>query len=99
VRERLRLAGTVAGLLRLHGIPPGDPARGAAEVPAHARRAAVLVRLRGIGPNDALLLGAGLLYRDFHNWRELAGMAGLAPVPWPGGAVDRDQGTGVSCLS
>jgi len=26
-------------------------------------------------------------------------MAGLAPVPWPGGAVDRDQGTGVSCLS
>ncbi len=28
VRERRRLANAVAGLLRLHGIPPGDPARG-----------------------------------------------------------------------
>ena len=27
VRERLRLAGAVAGLLRLHGTVPGDPAR------------------------------------------------------------------------
>jgi len=185
VRERLRLAHAVAGLLRLHGIPPGDPARrgyrtqldglrtgygtalppgllaeihgildrlelvvaelrtveaekaavlrsarqeaareardgpagdggaeaavteravtertdapgparGAAEeVPPHARRAAVLVRLRGIGPNDALLLGAELLCRDLRNRRQLASMAGLAPVPWASGAVDRDQG-------
>ncbi len=27
VRERLRLAGAVAGLLRPRGVPPGDPAR------------------------------------------------------------------------
>ncbi len=27
VRERLRLASAVAGPLRLHGVPPGDPAR------------------------------------------------------------------------
>ncbi len=156
VKERLRLANAVAGLLRLHGVPPGDPAKagfrdrlagtvtgygtalppgllaevagipgrlepgvaelrtveaekaaareahhgpeeaGGAEaaVPAHARHAAVLVRLRGIGPNDALLPGAELLCRDFRNRRELAGMAGLAPVPWASGAVDHDQGTG-----
>ena len=27
VRERLRLAGAVAGLLRPHGVPPGDPSK------------------------------------------------------------------------
>ncbi len=173
VKERLRLASAVAGLLRLHGVPPGDPAKAGfrerlggmrtghgaalppgllaetagipgrlepgvaeteaveaekaatlksareaaraakaatpagpareadtppgaapAEVPGHARHAATLVRLRGIGPNDALLPGAELLCRDFRNRRELAGMAGLAPVPWASGAVDHDQGTG-----
>ncbi len=145
VKERLRLANAVAGLLRLHGVPPGDPAKAGfrdrlggmrtgcgaalppgvraetagvpgrlepgvaeteaveaekaatlkaardaaareahhgpaeacgaeaaapareAEVPAHARHAAALVRLRGIGPNDALLPGAELLCRDFRN--------------------------------
>ncbi len=155
VSERLRLANTVAGLLRLHGVWPGDPAKAgfrarldgietaygtalppgllaeihglldrlelvvaelrtveaekaatlrsarqeagpageeAAEIPAHARHAAELVRLRGIGPNDALLLGSELLYRDFRNRRELASMAGLAPVPWASGTVDHDQG-------
>ena len=148
VRERLRLASAVAGLLRLHGVPPGDPSKagfrkrlagmrtgygtalppgllaeiggildrlelavaelktveagkaaalkaardGAAEVPAHARHAAALVRLRGIGPNDALLLGTELFYRDFRNRRELASLAGLAPVPWASGSVDHDQG-------
>ncbi len=171
VRERLRLAGAVAGLLRLHGIPPGDPARkgyrarlaglrtgygtglppgllaeihgipGRLELvvaelrmveaekaaalrpdreaaareardgpgedgaeagtppgavpaagPAHARHAAVPGRLKGIGPNDALLLGAELFYRDFRNRRELASLAGLAPVPWASGAVDHARG-------
>ncbi len=158
VKERLRLAGAVAGLLRLHGVPPGDPARGgyrarpggmrtacgtglppgllaeiggipgrlepgAAELKAvEADRAAALRpdreaaareardgpgedgaeagtppgavpgRLKGIGPNDALLLGAELFYRDFRNRRELASLAGLAPVPWPGGAVDHARG-------
>ncbi len=163
VRERLRLAGAVAGLLRLRGIPPGDPARGGyrarpggmrtacgtglppgllaeihgaldrlepgvaglkaveadraaalrpdreaaareardgpvdggaeagtppgavpAAVPAHARHAAVPGRLRGIGPNGALLLGAGLSCRDLRNRRGPASPAGPGPVPWPG---------------
>ncbi len=146
------MAGAVAGLLRLHGIPPGDPARkgyrarlaglrtacgaglppgllaeihgipgrlelvvaelrtveadraaalrsareaaareareGPAEeaatpaptAPAHARHAAVPGRLKGIGPNDALLLGAELSCRDLRNRRWLASLAGLARV-------------------
>ncbi len=172
VRERLRLAGAVAGLLRPRGVPPGDPARGGyrarlggmrtacgtglppgllaeiggildrlepgvaelrtveadraatlrsareaaareardgpgedggaeagtppgaapAAVPAHARHAAVPVRLRGIGPNDALLPGAGLSCRDLRNRRGPASLAGPGPVPWPGGAVDHARG-------
>ena len=60
--------------------------------PDRAHCAAALVRLRGIGPNDALLLGAELFYRDFRNRRELASLAGLAPVPFASGGIDRDQG-------
>ncbi len=162
VRERRRLANAVDGLLRLHGIVAGDPARkgfrarlaglrtacGTALAPGvraeiggildrldlvragleaveaeksaaleaarkaegdpggaaaggpvtegvrrTRRAAAALVGLRGIGANDALPLGAGLSCRDFRNRRGPAGMAGLAPVPWPGGGVDHDQGT------
>ncbi|MDE0534459.1 MAG: transposase [Albidovulum sp.] len=66
----------------------------AAAVPKHARCAAALVALRGIGDNDALLPGGELFYRDFRNRRELASMAGLVPAPWASGGIDRDQGTG-----
>ena len=48
----------------------------------------------GIGPNDAPLPGAEPFYRDFRNRRELASLAGLAPVPWASGSVDHDQGIG-----
>ena len=70
-------------------------------VPQNAHSAAVLVTLRGIGDNDALLLSTELFYREFRNRRELASMAGLAPVPWASGDVDHDQGiskTGNSML-
>ena len=60
--------------------------------PDRAHFAAALVQLRGIGPNDALLLDTELFYRDFRNRRELASLAGLAPVPFASGSVDRDQG-------
>ena len=60
--------------------------------PDRAHFAATLVRLRGIGPNDALLLDTELFYRDFRNRRELASLAGLAPVPFASGGVDHDQG-------
>ena len=67
-------------------------ARAAEPDPKHGHCAAALARLRGIGANDALLLDAELLYRDFRNRRELASFAGLAPVPWASGGVDHDQG-------
>ena len=185
VKERLRYSNAIAGLLRLHGVPPGDPAKpgfrarldgletaygtdlrpgllaeihgildrlelvcaelktveaekaaalkvskealdsrsaqdgGAGDAdpaqealdnrpggnggadcagttpkaaPDRAHFAAALVRLRGIGPNDALLLDTELFYRDFRNRRELASLAGLAPVPFASGGIDRDQG-------
>ena len=46
----------------------------------------------GIGPNDALMLGGELFYREFRNRRRLASLAGLAPVPFASGGVDNDQG-------
>ena len=54
--------------------------------------AAMLVRLTGIGANDALLLQNEVYCRDFRNRRELGGWAGLAPVPWASGGVENDQG-------
>ena len=67
-------------------------ANGPRAAPATAHHAAVLVRLRGIGPNDALMLGGELFYREFRNRRRLASLAGLAPVPFASGGVDNDQG-------
>ena len=65
------------------------PAGGAA-----AAKIAALVRLKGIGANDATLLAHEVLWRDFRNRRELAGWAGIAPAPWASGKVRRDQGIG-----
>ncbi len=63
-------------------------------VPERAHHAAVLVRLRRIGSNDALPLGSGVFCRVLRNRRELAGLAGLAPVPWASGGGGHDQGNG-----
>ena len=51
-----------------------------------------LVALKGIGPNDALLLCHEVFYRDFRNRRELASFVGLAPVSWASGPVSHEQG-------
>ena len=64
----------------------------AACAPAVPGAAAVLVQVKGIGANDALLLQHEVFYRDFRNRRELASWAGLAPVPWASGGVENDQG-------
>ena len=75
-------------------LPAADGGTEAEAAPPRRRVhcAAALVRLRGIGPNDALVLGNELFYRDFRNRRQLAGMAGLAPVPFASGSIDHDQG-------
>jgi transposase len=54
--------------------------------------AALLMRLRGIGPEAATVLWLEGLFRSFANRRQLAAYAGLAPSPWQSGQIDRDQG-------
>ena len=59
----------------------------------HAKApAAVLMKLKGIGPEFAAVLWLEGLFRRFANRRQLAAYAGLAPSPWQSGSVDREQG-------
>lgn len=61
----------------------------AAETPAPA---AMLLDIRGIGPEFAAILWAEGLFRHFNNRRQVASYAGLAPTPWQSGTIDREQG-------
>jgi transposase len=54
--------------------------------------AALLLGLRGIGPEAAATLWAEGLFRTFSNRKQVAAYAGLAPTPWQSGSVHRDQG-------
>jgi transposase len=54
--------------------------------------AALLMKLKGIGPEFAAVLWLEGLLRSFANRRQLAAYAGLAPSPWRSGSVDREQG-------
>ena len=60
--------------------------------PAPETAAAVLVRLKGIGPELGSLIWLEALYRGFSNRRQIAAYAGLAPSPWQSGGTDREQG-------
>ena len=57
-------------------------------------KAALLLRLKGIGPEGAAVLGAELFYRPFANRRGVAAYAGLAPSPFASGDTCREQGIG-----
>jgi len=60
--------------------------------PAPETAAAVLMRLKGIGPELGSLIWLEALYRGFSNRRQIAAYAGLAPSPWQSGETDREQG-------
>jgi transposase len=64
-------------------------ARGAAN---NGSPAALLARLKGIGPQIASVLWHEGFYRQFRNRREIAAYAGLVPTPWRSGSIDREQG-------
>jgi len=64
-------------------------AQASSGVPAPA---ALLLALRGIGPEAAATLWTEGLFRTFSNRKQVAAYAGLAPTPWQSGAVHRDQG-------
>jgi transposase len=48
---------------------------------------AMLMHLKGIGPEFATVLYAEGLFRHFDNRRQLAAYAGLAPTPWQSGSI------------
>ena len=53
---------------------------------------AMLMHLKGIGPEFAAVLTSEGLFRHFDNRRQLAAYAGLAPTPWQSGSIRREQG-------
>jgi transposase len=59
---------------------------------SHPTPAAMLLDIRGIGPEFAAILWSEGLFRHFDNRRQVAAYAGLAPSPWQSGSVDREQG-------
>ncbi len=56
------------------------------------RPAALLMALKGVGPEFAAVLWSEGLFRRFANRRQVAAYAGLAPTPWRSGSIDREQG-------
>jgi transposase len=73
----------------LAGDKPATPAAPAEAAPPEA---AVLLRLKGIGPEFASVLCLELLFRSFSNRREVAAYGGLTPSPFKSGGIDREQG-------
>ncbi|KAA3448063.1 IS110 family transposase [Mesorhizobium sp. SARCC-RB16n] len=57
---------------------------------------AMLLDLKGIGPEFAAVLWSEGLSRHFDNRRQVAAYAGLAPTPWQSGSVDHEQGVSKS---
>lgn len=80
--------------LLLKQIKAVEAERDALLVAAHTPLAvpAMLLNIRGIGPEFAAILWSEGLSRHFDNRRQVAAYAGLAPTPWQSGAVDREQG-------
>ena len=60
----------------------------AGEVPTPAT---MLMGLKGIGAEFAMVLWSEGLFRAFGNRRQVAAYAGLAPTPWQSGTIDREQ--------
>lgn len=64
----------------------------AAHETATPEPAAMLLAIKGVGPEFAAILWSEGLCRHFDNRRQVASYAGLAPTPWQSGAIDREQG-------
>jgi len=58
--------------------------------------AAMLLNLKGIGPEFSAVLWSEGLFRHFDNRRQVASYAGLAPTPWQSGSIEREQGVSKS---
>jgi transposase len=67
-------------------VQAGEPGLTTPSVPA------MLLELKGIGPETASVLWLEGLSRRFDNRRQVAAYAGLAPSHWQSGKIDHDQG-------
>jgi transposase len=67
-------------------VQAGEPGLTTPSVPA------MLLALKGIGPETASVLWLEGLSRHFDNRRQVAANAGLAPSHWQSGQIDHDQG-------
>ena len=92
LRERLRREGERLALLESQ-IQEVERARRKAEVEA-TEKVRRLVGLKSIGDNSAWLFVVEFFgWRQFRNRRQVAGLAGLAPMPYQSGdTVKREQG-------
>jgi len=61
-----------------------------------SRAPALLLNLKGIGPEFAAVIWSEGLSRQFDNRRQVAAYAGLAPTPWQSGQIDQEQGVSKS---
>lgn len=68
----------------------------AAQKSAAPAPAAMLLDIKGVGPEFAAVLWTEGLFRHFDNRRQVAAYAGLAPTPWQSGSVAREQGVSKS---
>lgn len=57
---------------------------------------AMLLGLKGVGPEFAAVLWSEGLSRRFDNRRQVAAYAGLAATPWKSGRIDHEQGVSKS---
>jgi transposase len=80
-------------LLQIKAVETERDARLAAEqTPSQPAPQAMLLGVKGVGPEFAAVLWSEGLCRHFDNRRQVAAYAGLAPTPWRSGAVGREQG-------
>lgn len=82
--------------LLLEQIKDVETARDAMLVAADVPTPALLLNLKGIGPEFAAVLWSEGLSRKFDNRRQVAAYAGLAPTPWQSGQIDYEQGVSKS---
>ena len=76
-------------LIRTQAEEPNNPKPNS---PEPNNPGALLLKLKGIGPEFASLLWLESLFRSFGNRRQVAAYSGLAPSPWQSGSIERDQG-------
>jgi transposase len=85
--EQIAAVEAERGALLAEAAQSGVAAEGQKPAPV-----AMLMGLKGIGPEFAALLWSEGLSRNFSNRRQVAAYAGLAPTPWQSGKVSHEQG-------